>query len=67
MSVSVVLNTNAVVEYESSPEQGRYWYLVHASGALFVQVAKPGDADEIEIVYGPAAWRSVTGHSSKAH
>ncbi len=66
MSVSVVLGTNAVIEFDDNKEEGRFWYQVHSSGALFVFVAKGGEADRAEIVYGPAAWRSVTGNASKA-
>ncbi|WP_405543958.1 hypothetical protein OG478_22875 [Streptomyces phaeochromogenes] len=66
MSVAVVLNTNLLIEFDDSPEEGRFWYQVHNSGALVVFAAKGGDADRTEIVYGPAAWRSVKGNASKA-
>lgn len=66
MSVSVVLGTNQVIDFNDNKEEGRFWYQVHSSGALFVFVAKGGEADRPDTVYGPAAWRSVTGDAGKA-
>ncbi|MFI6606857.1 hypothetical protein [Streptomyces sp. NPDC050507] len=73
MTVRVELMAGAKVmkwdDHNTSVAMVRYWYELKESGALVVHCrTTTGDADghavdsnDVEVVYGPAAWSQVSG------
>jgi hypothetical protein len=65
MTVSVALMTKATSDFKDTEQDGRFWYVIHPSGALCVMVAKGGGPEKIHKAYGPAAWLSAEGQAGR--
>lgn len=48
-------------KYYRDSEDHRYRYEVHPSGALLIWKAEDGQAEAVEIAYGPGVWHSAEG------